>query len=157
MMVLLFKVDDKRYGMDVANVVELVPYMKLQQLPKAPDFIAGLLNYRGRIVPVVDLSFLLVNRPSQQLLSSRIILIRPSLEEKDRFIGLLAEQVTEASKIPDEDFTDTGLEGDESSFVDKVTLRSDGLIQHINLDLLLPSEAKEMLSGYSARQKGLMG
>jgi len=150
MMVLLFKVDNDCYGMDVASVVELVPYMVLQKLPKAPEFIAGLLNYRGSIVPVVDLTMLLVNRPTRQLLSSRIILTRPTISGGARFVGLLAEQVTEASKIPDDEFSDTGLKGDQSIFVDKLAVRPEGLVQHINVDLLLPTEVKEMLRVYPA-------
>jgi chemotaxis signal transduction protein len=93
---------------------------------------------------------LLANRPTRQLLSSRIILTRPSISGGARFVGLLAEQVTEASKIPDSEFTDTGLKGDESIFVDKLAVRPDGLVQHINVDLLLPQEVKEMLRGYSS-------
>ncbi len=152
MMVLLFNVDDERYGMDVADVVELVPYMVLQKLPKAPGFVAGLLNYRGHIVPIIDLSILLANRSSRQLLSSRIILIRPAISGNKRFVGLLAEQVTETSKIPDDDFSDTGLKGDKFSFVDKVAVRGDCLVQHIDVNLLLPPEVKEILLGYSADQ-----
>jgi len=144
MMMLLFKVDGARYSLSVADVVELVPYVSLQSLPKAPDYIAGLMNYRGNIVPVVDLSTLICERPVKRLMSSRIILIRPVKEEK-RYIGLLAENVTEAVKIDATTFVDTGVSADTSAFVDKIAMDGAGMIQVVNVSKLLPDDVKIML------------
>ena len=144
MMMLLFKVDDARYSLNVADVVELVPYVSLQNLPKAPNYIAGLMNYRGNIVPVVDLSILICERPVKRLMSSRIILIKPVAEET-RYIGLLAENVTEALKIDEATFTDTGVSADAGAFVDKVAMDEAGMIQVVNVSKLLPDDVKIML------------
>ncbi len=144
MMMLLFKVDDARYSLSVADVVELVPYVSLQNLPKAPDYIAGLMNYRGNIVPVVDLSILICERPVKHLMSSRIILIRPVKDEK-RYIGLLAENVTETVKIDETTFTGTGVSADTSAFVDKIAMDGAGMIQVVNVSKLLPDDVKIML------------
>ena len=144
MMMLLFRINDQRYGLDVADVVELVPYVTLQRLPKAPEYIAGLMNYRGHIVPVVDLAMLTREKPTRHLMSSRIILIRPVKSEK-RFVGLLAENVTEARRISEDIFTDTGINSDTNTFVDKVAMHSTGMIQLVNLSKLLPIEVRVML------------
>lgn len=144
MMLLLFKINNERYGLDVADVVELVPYVKLQNLPKAPVYIAGLMNYRGNIVPVVDLAMLMCDRPVRRLMSSRIIIIRSAKSEK-RYVGLLAENVTETIKISPETFTDTGIDPDASAFVDKVAMRPEGMIHLVNITKLLPSEVGSML------------
>lgn len=143
-MMLLFKIDDERYGLDVADVVELVPYVSLQSLPKAPDYIPGLMNYRGKIVPVVDLAMLISDKPVKQLMSSRIILIKP-IKTENRYIGLLAENVTETIKVSEDAFTDTGIDPDASAFVDKVVMHPDGLIQYVDVSKLLPNEVSAML------------
>ena len=144
MMMLLFKIDNERYGLSVADVVELVPYVSLQNLPKAPNYIAGLMNYRGNIVPVVDLSILICERPVKNMMSSRIMLIKPIKTEK-RYIGLLAEHVTETIKIDEATFTDTGISSDTSAFVDKIAMDEAGMIQVVNVAKLLPSDVNIML------------
>ncbi len=144
MMMLLFNIDGERYSLSVADVVELVPYVTLQNLPKAPEYIAGLMNYRGNIVPVVELSILICDRPVKRLMSSRIILIKP-VKEENRYIGLLAENVTEAVKIDEATFTDTGVSSDTSAFVDKIAMDEAGMIQVVNVSKLLPDDVKVML------------
>ncbi len=145
-MLLLFKINGERYGLDVADVVELMPYVVLQKLPKSPAYIAGLMNLRGRIVPVVDLSILLCDRPVKRLMSSRIILIRP-VKSETRLVGLLAENVTETIKVPEDIFTDTGIQPETSTFVDKVAMHPTGVIQVVAPSKLLPNEVKTMLRG----------
>lgn len=143
-MLLLFKINGERYGLDVADVVELLPYVVLQRLPKSPTYIAGLMNLRGRIVPVVDLSILLCDRPVRRLMSSRIILIRP-VKSETRLVGLLAENVTETIKVAEDIFTDTGIQPETNTFVDKVAMHPAGVIQIVTPTKLLPNEVKMML------------
>lgn len=156
MMLLLFRIDDERYGIDVAEVVELVPYVNLQKLPKAPTYIAGLMNFRGAIVPVVDLVMLLCDRPVRRLMSSRIILIRPTASEQ-RLVGLLAEHVTETIKVSGDTFTDTGIVPEASAFVDRVVMHADGLIQLVAPAKLLPAEVKGMLNEEVRAAEGRQG
>ncbi len=151
MMLLLFNIDGERYSLSVADVVELVPYVSLQNLPKAPEHIAGLMNYRGNIVPVVELSVLICGRPVKRLMSSRIILIKP-VKEENRYIGLLAENVTEAIKIDEATFTDTGVSSDTSAFVDKIAMDEAGMIQVVNISKLLPDDVKVMLQDKAASE-----
>ena len=53
--VLLFELAGQRFAMPLASVVELTRSCAVQALPKAPDFVLGLLNLRGQVVPVLDL------------------------------------------------------------------------------------------------------
>lgn len=143
-MMLLFNIDSERYGLSVADVVELVPYVTLQTLPKVPQYIVGLMNYRGNIVPVVDLSTLICDRPVKHLMSSRIVLIKP-VKDENRYIGMLAENVTEAIKIDEATFTDTGVSSDTNAFVDKIAMDEAGMIQVVNVSKLLPDDVTVML------------
>lgn len=156
MMMLLFKIDGERYSLSVADVVELVPYVSLQNLPKAPEYIAGLMNYRGNIVPVIDLSILICDRPVKRLMSSRIILIKP-VREENRFIGLLVENVTETIKIDEATFTDTGINSDAGAFVDKIAMDEAGMIQVVNVSRLLPDDMQIILQDNIADEMSTAG
>jgi len=142
MMALLFKVKDDRFGLNVVNIVEVIPSVSLQKIPRAPAYVAGLLNYRGAVVPVVDLGQLIDCQPVRVCLSSRIILVKT---ENSGRVGLLAEGVTETIKVDDADFTNTKMDSDMGWLVDKVAIDSEGMIQHINPDVIVPDELNKMM------------
>src|SRR4051812_37877755 len=75
MLLLTFKAAGNLYAVDVAHVVEVVPRLNLRRLPHAPDFIAGLFDYRGTVVPVIDLGIRLGSDRCPDRLSTRIILV----------------------------------------------------------------------------------
>ena len=158
MMLLMFKVNDNRYGINVVEVVEVVPHVPLQKLPRSPKTIAGLLNYRGHIVPVIDGSRLMGDRESKTCLSSRIIMVRSERMRSSR-IGLLAENVTETLKVDDSQFTDASIGDGENSIVDKVILDEHGMIQHINIAQLVPNELRAFMKSVNTAEsapEGLM-
>ena len=75
MLLLTFRAAENLYAIDVARVVEVVPRINLRQLPHAPGFLAGVFDYRGKVVPVVDLGVLLGSESCRDRLSTRIILV----------------------------------------------------------------------------------
>jgi chemotaxis-related protein WspB len=92
MLLLTFRAAESPYAVDVARVVEVVPRIDLRRLPHAPAFLAGVFDYRGLVVPVIDLGILLGSEGCPYRLSTRIILVdsRPT----DRKGHLVAEEVT---------------------------------------------------------------
>jgi chemotaxis-related protein WspB len=104
MMLLTFTAAGETYALDVAGVVELVPRVGLRAVPHAPAELAGLLEYRGGVVPVIDLGILLGSSPCADRLSTRIILVkgppaRQNREEERRLLGLIAEQVIDLVEV----------------------------------------------------------
>ena len=75
MLLLTFRAAESLYAVDVARVVEVVPRIDLRRLPHAPAFLAGVFDYRGVVVPVVDLGILLGSDACADRLSTRIILV----------------------------------------------------------------------------------
>lgn len=102
-LMLLFSVGDELFACDAEPVLEVVPSVKLKEIPKAPSFIAGLLNYGGQPVPVIDFCRLLKERPAAESLHTRIILF-------DAGYGLIAERVTETTNLSPSEFEETGLQ-----------------------------------------------
>jgi purine-binding chemotaxis protein CheW len=52
---LTFKLDEQEYALDIANVVQVVRMVAVTRAPKAPDFVEGMINLRGRVIPVIDI------------------------------------------------------------------------------------------------------
>src|ERR1035437_3945760 len=75
MLFLLFQLGKERYALQASRVVEVVPLLELKQLPQAPKGVAGIINYRGRPVPVVDLCALTLGQPAAERFSTRIFIV----------------------------------------------------------------------------------
>jgi len=75
MLMLLFYVGDDRYAADCRRVVEVVPTVTLKKLHNAPEYIPGLFNYRGHLVPVIDLCQMIQGMAARAYLSTRIVLV----------------------------------------------------------------------------------
>ena len=75
MLFLLFQLGRERYALEAGQVAAVLPLLSIKEIPQAPPAVAGLCNYRGRPVPVIDLSELTLGRPAQSRLSTRIVLV----------------------------------------------------------------------------------
>jgi chemotaxis-related protein WspB len=75
MLLITFRAAESLFALDIARVVEVVPRINLRQFPHAPAFIAGLFDYRGTVVPVIDLGILLGSEACRNRLNTRIILV----------------------------------------------------------------------------------
>ncbi|MBJ7297796.1 MAG: chemotaxis protein CheW [Dolichospermum sp. UKL201] len=137
MLMLLFSVTSDLYAIETSHVVEVIPRMALRKVHHAPDCVAGLLNYRGKIVPVVDLCYLIRNTFSHFCLSTRIIMVSyPHQDYGKQYLGLIAERITETLNKPATDFVDSGIRVREVPYLGGMLMHDKGIIQRINLKQL---------------------
>lgn len=137
-LLLLFSAGGPLYAMESRDVVEVIPRVSLRPVVNLPSHVAGVFNYRGVVVPVIDLCVLIQNRPSGQNLSSRIIMVRSGLAGgPDHCIGLLAEGVTDTISRPLSAFHDTGLAAVNKPYLGGMTLDERGMVQILHLGILL--------------------
>jgi chemotaxis-related protein WspB len=146
MLFLLFQLGTERYALDVAQVVAVVPRLGVKAIPHAPSAVAGLCQYRGAPVPVIDLSELALGRPSAKRLSTRIVLVKfPDPVSGPHLLGLLAERATETLRRDPEDFVAAGVSVDAASYLGGVTSDARGMIQRIEVQHLLPAPLRALL------------
>lgn len=99
---------------------------------------AGVFNYGGKVVPVIDLSQLIHKKPCQAFLSTRIILVHyPSLHQDSPILGLMAEKVTDTIVKTQEDFIASDFQGLNSIYLGEMIHDEQGMIQYIHLEHLL--------------------
>ncbi|RJR50745.1 MAG: purine-binding chemotaxis protein CheW [Desulfobacteraceae bacterium] len=146
MLFLLFEIGSSRYCLDVSQVIEITPLVSLRKLPFAPPYVSGLMNYRGDITPVIDLSLLLGQEASRPLFSTRIVLVRFRASDKsDHMLGLMAEKATETISRREEDFKPMGLAIDNARFLGKVVSDERGMIQRLEMQQILPEDVQRTL------------
>jgi purine-binding chemotaxis protein CheW len=91
-----FQLGGEEYGVDVRLVQEIIRVGEITQVPRAPDFIKGVINLRGRIIPVVDLKRKLSLGFVEQRRETRIVVVKL----KERLIGLLVDGASQVLKVP---------------------------------------------------------
>jgi chemotaxis-related protein WspB len=146
MLLLQFQAGKERYGMDVSRVIEVIPMVVFRSLPHTDPAVAGLFNYRGTMVPVIDLTVLLDGAASRPLFSTRVILVDyPDPEGKRHILGLLAERVTETVFCTEENFLPTGIAVAGAPYLGDLLVHAGEMVQRVAIEQLLPSSLKESL------------
>ena len=176
MLLLTFKAAENLYAVDVAHVVEVVPRVDLRRLPHAPDFIAGLFDYRGTVVPVVDLGVRLGSESCRDRLSTRIILVnsRPSgnpfqeaeddpatrnhdqepttvtRRAQDRrpwLLGLIAEHVSDVAAVKKEQIISASMQLPQAPYLGAIVEIDHQMIQLITADKILDDSLRNAFFG----------
>ncbi len=91
-----FFLSGEEYGVDVRLVQEIIRVTEVTQVPRAPEFIKGVINLRGRIIPVIDLKLKLGLGEVKIERQTRVVVIRL----RDRLIGLLVDGASQVLKVP---------------------------------------------------------
>ena len=141
MLLLLFKIENGRYALDIKQIVEIAPLVKLKKIPVAPDFVAGLMNYRGEGVPVIDLGKFIDDVSAKNNFSTRVIIVEnPFKGHQDKYIGLIASNVTETIKTNMTKAPSTGVLMDKSLYKGNEAPDTEDMIQWFDLKKMLPED-----------------
>lgn len=147
MLILQFRMGEDTYALDSRQVVRVLPAARLKRLPGAPEGVAGLLNFEGAPVPVLDLSALALGHPAAEHLSTRIILTElPEAGRERRLLGLLAENATNTVHCESADFTPAGITPPAARYLGPVASLGGTLVQRLELERLLTPEVYAALA-----------
>ncbi len=91
-----FKIGAEEFGIDILKVNEINRMMTLTKVPNAPSFVDGVVNLRGRVIPVINLRSKLSLPKKEYDRNSRIIVV----ELEGKTIGFIVDEVSEVLRIP---------------------------------------------------------
>lgn len=140
---LLFNLDQDRYALNVHQVVEVLPLRRLKRLPQAPSWVAGVFDYRGQMVPVVDLQARAVGRSTAALASTRLVLVH--YPPAANVLGLILEKATETRRLAAQAFRESGVAVGDAGYLGGVQHSPQGLVQRIEVSGLLPADVCALL------------
>lgn len=96
---LTFKLGEEVFALDVAQVREVLDLSPITKVPRSPDFMRGVINVRGSVVPVVDLRLKLGLSETEKSLDTRIIVMEISMDEEVTTLGAIADSVHEVMEL----------------------------------------------------------
>ena len=139
-----FKIDDAEFGVDILRVQEINKMMELTVVPNTPDFIEGVVNLRGRIIPVINLRSRLGLNVKEYDSETRIIVV----DLHDKTIGFIVDEVKEVLRIP-KSITEPPPEivsGVDSEYITAIGKLEDRLLILLDLTKILSNNEKEELT-----------
>ena len=96
---LTFKLDEEIFALDVAKVREILEYTSITKVPQTPDFMRGVINLRGSVVPVIDLRLKFGMTSTEQTVNTCIIVTEVEMEGETILLGALADSVQEVNEM----------------------------------------------------------
>jgi purine-binding chemotaxis protein CheW len=100
---LTFKLDCEVFALDVATVREVLDFTTVTRIPRTPEFMRGVINLRGSVVPVVDLRLAFGMSATQKTVNTCIIVVEVCLDGESTIMGALADSVEEVIDLePDQ-------------------------------------------------------
>ena len=97
---LTFLVDKESFAISILDVKEIIEIANITHVPLTPDYIHGVINLRGSVVPVIDLSARLKHRSAEVSKRSCIVLVEVDVADATQLIGMLVDEVREILEIP---------------------------------------------------------
>ena len=146
MLYLRFRIGGEDYALPASQIAEVLPLVAVRPLPCASPGVAGVMDYHGSVVPVIDLSELLIGRPGVRRLSTRIVMVNyHDGVETAQLLGLIVERATRAEHYEPADFANTGVAIPHAPFLGGVTNHAAGMVQFIEVNRLLPEGLRALL------------
>lgn len=90
---LTFKLRDELFAIDVLQVREVLDLSNITKVPRAPEFMRGVINVRGSVVPVIDLRLKFGLPKAEQTIDTRIVVMELDIENERTLIGAMADSV----------------------------------------------------------------
>ena len=142
---LTFHLAGEDYGIDIAYVTEIIGIQKITEVPDMPNFVKGVINLRGKVIPVMDvrLRFLLSERDYDERTCIVVVDINGTA------VGLVVDQVNEVADIPEGDVEPPPrtTKGTSSRYLKGMGKVEEEVRILLNVDKLLYEEEMEQLAG----------
>lgn len=139
----VFKLGKEEYGIDIMNVKEIGPYQESVKIPNAPKFLEGVVNYRGNVIPIVNLKKRFNLDNSQFDGNTRIIVINL----KDRQIGFIVDEASQTIRLNQSDIDPTPdlISDVDRRYITGVGKLDNRLIILMDLEKVLTEDEKEKI------------
>lgn len=155
---LTFMLGDEEFALQIAKVREVLDYTSITKVPRMPDFLCGVINLRGYVVPVVDLRLKLGIPAVRKLSETCIVIVEVNLENELILMGALTDSVQEVIDIDSSQISPPPHIGFKinTDFIKGMGKCNDGFVIILDIDRVLSEQEMALLSSTSEGQDNLL-
>jgi purine-binding chemotaxis protein CheW len=127
---LTFRIGNENYGLELSQTREIIEYSGITEVPLMPNFLRGVINLRGEVVPVIDLAVRLGRKSIEVQKRTCIIVVELQNSEQNHVLGLLADSVSEVIDMNDDNIEDAPSFGANirADFIQGIAKRDDEFV-----------------------------
>lgn len=143
-----FRLGNEEFSVDILKVQEIIRLLDLTRVPKAPEFIEGVINLRGKVIPVMDLRKRFSMPEAEDTSEARIIVV----ELKDTTVGFRVDGVSEVLRLPADTVEPppTMVCGLETEYIKGVGKLDDRLIILLDVEKVLTEQEHTSLEEHAS-------
>ena len=140
---LTFVLGEEIYGIEILKASEIIGLMDITTVPQTPDYMKGVINLRGKVIPVIDLRKKFSMQEGVHTQETCVIVV----EVNGSSIGLIVDSVSEVSDITGEEIENAPSfgQGIDTSFIMGLGKVKDKIIILLDIDTVLSTEELEMV------------
>ena len=141
---LTFTIEENTYGISVRFVTEIIPAQKATKVPETPDYVKGIINLRGHIIPLIDVR-LKFGRSEIQLSEHSCIIV---IDVNSIAVGLIVDKVTDLLTLRDNQIASPPADstlGFENRYIEGIGKIDNMVVLLLNAEKLLRTEEMEMI------------
>ncbi len=150
---LTFKLGDEVFALDISKVREVLDFTTVTKVPRTPDFMRGVINLRGSVVPVVDLRLKFGMTLTEKTVNTCVIIVEVTVDGETTVLGALADSVQEVLDLGAEQVSPPPKIGTKlrTEFIRGMGNRNDHFLIILDIDRVF---SVEELSGVQSAQTG---
>jgi purine-binding chemotaxis protein CheW len=146
---LTFKLSDEVFALDVAKVREVLDFTNITRIPRTPEFMRGVINLRGSVVPVVDLRLGFGMPATERTVNTCIVVVEVCLQGETIVVGALADSVEEVIDLEPQQIQAAPSIGSsiDTDFIRGMGRRESEFIMILDIDKVFSAEQLTALEG----------
>ena len=139
----VFQLGAELYGVEIARVHEIIRLQSVTRVPRSPSFVEGVINLRGKVIPVVDLRRRFGLPTAEHTRASRIVVV----EIGDQVVGIVVDGVSEVLRVSQMTVEPPSpvVAGIDSEYLHGIAKLPDRLVILLDLDKILAKEERRAL------------
>ncbi len=139
---LTFKLDEEVFATDISKVREVLEYTDVTKVPQTPEFMKGVINLRGHVVPVVDLRLKFGMPEAEKTVNTCIIIVEVNVDEETAVLGALADSVQEVHDFEADQIEPAPKIGTrlKTEFIKGMGKRDDQFIMILDIDKVFSTD-----------------
>lgn len=153
---LTFVLGEELFAVDIAKVREVLEFTGVTKVPRTPEFLRGVINLRGNVVPVVDLRLKFGMSRTERTVDTCIVIVEVNLDGESTVLGALADSVQEVLDLEAEQIQPPPRLGMrlKTEFIRGMGRRDDRFIIILDIDQVFSAEELQAAEDATALQAG---
>ncbi|MGD0282050.1 MAG: chemotaxis protein CheW [Dissulfurispiraceae bacterium] len=146
---LTFKLEDEVFALDISKVREVLDFTTVTKVPRTPEFMRGVINLRGNVVPVVDMRLKFGMQKTEKTVNTCIIIVEISIEGETAVLGALADSVQEVIDLEPDQIEPAPRIGTRvrTDFIKGMGKRDNHFIMILDIDKVFSADELSIVQG----------